>query len=32
MAYLPGLMIDDLEELHIGIDKHSFMHQDMAII
>jgi transposase len=32
MADLPGLMIDDLEELHIGIDEHSFRHQDMVIV
>ena len=31
-ADLPGSMIDDLEELHLGIDEHSFRHQDMAIV
>ncbi len=32
MADLPGSMIDDLEELHLGIDEHSFRHQDMVIV
>ena len=29
---LPGMMIDDLKELHLRIDEHSFRHQDMVIV
>jgi transposase len=32
MAGLPESIIDDLEELHLGIDEHSFSHQDMVIV
>jgi len=29
---LPGMMIDDLKELHLRIDEHSFRHQEMVLI
>jgi len=32
MIKLPELVADDLKELHIGIDEHSFRHQEMAIM
>jgi len=32
MIKLPELVADELEELHIGIDEHSFRHQDMVIM
>ena len=32
MADLSGSMIDDLEELHLRVDKHSFEHHYMVIV